>query len=463
MNGDKKKLLWIAIAAVALIAVVLMPTPEGLTPEGKNVLGIVLFALIIWITDAFPVGISAFAILFLIPVLGILSIGDTFKGFISTVIFFVIATYAISVAIMNSPLAIRITRGLLKWAGGSTGKVLFAFMLASAFLSSIMSNVPVTALMMGLALGIIEPMGAQPGKSRLGRCFMLAIPFSAMLGGITTPAGSSVNILALFLLEEHAGITISFVKWMVMGIPICLILLPIMWWILMKMFKPEKIDQKVLEPVLNSIDVPEKLTVKEWKIIIIVLGMSVLWVLSSWIPALDITVVAMGGLLVFFLPGMNLFTWDEFNKGVGWDGVLLIGSVTALGTAVVASGLGNWIVNSVLASAVGLGSTLITGIVAMLVNLIHLILPVAPAIVSMTVAPLTDLAMLANIHPAVLTFTIAALAGGCFLLPIDAVPIITYTKKYYSVWDMFKSGFIVSIILVILVALWVPFISKFLF
>ncbi len=99
----------------------------------------------------------------------------------------------------------------------------------------------------------------------------------------------------------------------------------------------------------------------------------------------------------------------------------------------------------------------------MLVNLIHLILPVAPAIVSMTVAPLTDLAMLANIHPAVLTFTIAALAGGCFLLPIDAVPIITYTKKYYSVWDMFKSGFIVSIILVILVALWVPFISKFLF
>ena len=91
MNGDKKKLLWIAIAAVALIAVVLMPTPEGLTPEGKNVLGIVLFALIIWITDAFPVGISAFAILFLIPVLGILSIGDTFKGFISTVIFFVIA------------------------------------------------------------------------------------------------------------------------------------------------------------------------------------------------------------------------------------------------------------------------------------------------------------------------------------------------------------------------------------
>ncbi len=104
----------------------------------------------------------------------------------------------------------------------------------------------------------------------------------------------------------------------------------------MKMFKPEKIDQKVLEPVLNSIDIPEKLTVKEWKIIIIVLGMSVLWVLSSSIPALDITVVAMGGLLVFFLPGMNLFTWDEFNKGVGWDGVLLIGSVTALGTAVVA-------------------------------------------------------------------------------------------------------------------------------
>jgi len=459
MSTVAKKWLWLLIAVIAMVVVVMLPAPKGLTMEGKNILGIILFALILWASDALPLGVSAFAIILLIPVLGIMPTGDTFKAFISPVIFFVIATYGISVAIMKSPLAMRMTRFLLKWAGISTGKVLFAFMVGSAAFSAIISNVPVTALMMGLALSIIEPMGLKPGESRLGKCFMLAIPFAAMIGGFATPAGSSVNVLALFLLNEYTGIGISFVDWMLMGIPICIVILPFAWWVIIKMFKPEKIEPEVMESIVNHIEIPTKLTVKEWKILAIIFTISSLWIASSWVPALNLTLIAIGGLLLFFLPGMNLFTWEQFNEDVGWDGILLIGSVTALGSAVVVTGLGSWIVETALSGFLGMGIVATTGLVGMLVNLLHLILPVAPALVSMSIVPFVDVANLIGINPAIFTFTIAALSGCCLLVPLDAVPIMTYTKKYYTIWDMFKAGSIVSIVLVILVALWLPFIS----
>ena len=85
-------------------------------------------------------------------------------------------------------------------------------MAAAALLSSVMSNVPVTVLFLGLAQPVLKAVGAKPGSSRLGKCLMIGIPFAAVNGGMATPAGSSFNVLAMGVFESIAGKPLTFIQ-----------------------------------------------------------------------------------------------------------------------------------------------------------------------------------------------------------------------------------------------------------
>ena len=453
---NNKKFYGLFAAAVVLVGTFLLPVPEGLTLAGKNTLGVLLAALILWTTEAIPLAITAFALIILQPIYGIADLNTAFKEFISPVIFFVIATYGISVSIMKTPLAVRMARWLLKRAGNDSKKVILAFIAGPAFVSTVVSNVPATVLFMGLALSILKAMGAKPGSSKLGKALMIAIPFGAMIGGMATPAGSSINILALYMLDKFANINISFVDWVMFGLPIAVVMIPISSFIIVKIFRPEPIEGDITE--LLKVEKEEKnLTIMEKKVMFILALLMIFWVMSTWIPAINITTVAIAGLIAFFLPGIDVLNWDEFSDEVGWDAVIMIGGVTSIGAAVVASGLSTWFLQQVLGGLVDLGVVPLTVLIGMIVNLLHLVLPISPAIVAVSVEPLSELAVLAGVSPVIFGVTTAFLAGCSMLLPLDAVPLITYNKKYYTMWDMFKAGSVTSLIWVLVTATWVPF------
>lgn len=458
---EKKKFLGILLAALLIIVFYFIDPPAGLSETGKNVLGLLLGGLVLWITEAVPVAVTALFMIIMQPILQIDSLSTAFKSFISPVIFFVLATFGLSIAIVKTPLAARIANWLIRKAGDRSENVVFAFMIGAAFLSSLISNVPVTALFMGLALQIIRTCSKNTDTANLGKVLMIAIPFGAMIGGMMTPAGSSINILALYLLEEYTETGVTFVEWMLFGVPVTIVLLPISWFILIKLIRPEPLEKGVVEKL--GAEIPVTFSKEEIKLSVIIILMVTLWIVSSWIKSIDITLVAMIGLILFFIPGINLLDWDEFAAGVGWDTILMVGGVTSIGAAVVQSGLGKWFVDQSLIGFVGWGIILLTIAVGMLVNVMHLVLPIAPAIVAVVIPPLVELSMAANIHPAIFTVTSAFLAGCSMLLPLDAVPLITYSKRYYSMWDMFKAGSLTSIIWAILVGLWVPFVAYWIY
>jgi len=291
------------------------------------------------------------------PVYGVAELNTAFKEFISPVIFFVIATYGISVSIMKTPLASPISRWLLKRAGNDSCRIILAFSIASAAISNFVSNVPATVLFMSLAMSILAKTGAKPGSSRLGKALMIAIPFAAMIGGIATPAGSSINILALDMLEKYAHLKITFLDWMVFGLPITIVMVPLSSFVLVKLFKPEPLtgilkgnnerslaDCQVaaaqesngavdLSSLLNMPDTQQGFSMMEKKVLVIVSLMMAFWIASTWVPAINITMVAVVGLIVFFLPGIDVLTWDEFSSEVGWDAILMIRLVFAGSTA----------------------------------------------------------------------------------------------------------------------------------
>ena len=78
--------------------------------------------------------------------------------------------------------------------------------------------------------------------------------------------------------------------------------------------------------------------------LLILTTMVVLWVMSTWVPELNVVLVSLVGAIAMFLPGMHLFSWKEVERGIGWEALLMVGGVTALGAASVETGLAQWLV-----------------------------------------------------------------------------------------------------------------------
>ncbi len=447
-------------AAIVLAILSFLTPPEGMSVAGMNTVGLLLMALVLWVTEAIPLSITALALIAFQPIYGVATSGVAFTNFINSVFFFVIASYGMSVAIMGTTFTKRITNWLLKKTNGEVFKVVLAFSASVGVLSAFISNIPATAVLMGLALGMLEPIEEGPMKARMSKTLMIAIPFGAMIGGLSTPAGSSINILALFLLEQNAGITISFLEWMAFGVPIAVLTIPISSYVLLKLFKPDAISAESINIILERTTVKEPLTVKEKKLLVILVLIFSFWIAGTWVPAFDITIIALVGLIAMFLPGIDVLTWDEFIEGVSWEAVLMVGGVSSIGAAVSATGVSSWFVSGVLSGLADMSMVTLVVLMGMFFNFIHLLLPIGPAIVAIGVVPLIVLADTMSISPVIFIITLTFMSGLCMLLPLDAVPLITYTKKHYTMMDMFKSGLIVSTVVVVLLAIWGPLVGS---
>ncbi|BAE85322.1 SLC13 family permease [Desulfitobacterium hafniense] len=452
----KKKWLGLGLGILILFTGYFWPETAGLTQPGKMSIAILMAGIVLWVTEVMPLAITALLLMVCMPYFEIFNWSTTWSKFISSVIFFIIATFAISVALIKTSLATRIAGVLIKWSQGNSKRLVLGFMAGTALLSAVCNNVPACSLFMSLALSILITDNAIPGKSNLGKCLMIGIPFGAMIGGTMTPAGTSINIMAMGLLEEATGITISFLDWMLMGIPFAIIIVPVCWLSLIMIFKPEDISQKSIDILQNRVVTTEKLNKEEKKIIIIIAVMLAAWIASTWIPWLDATGIAVMGLIAFFFPGIEVLSWDEFIKGVSWEVVLMIGGVNAVAAGIMSTGAAAWIVDSIMGGASGWSYPMLAGVTATVMAVLHGICPVGPAICGMATVPISGLAELINASPAVLTIIVAFGAGITFLLPLDCVPLITYGKGYYKMVDMVKAGIIPTIAVILVSAFMLP-------
>lgn len=234
----RRKAFGLLLAAVVIAASLLIPPFEGLDRTGINALGILLAAVVMWVTDALPAGVTGLLSLVLMIAFGISTPADAFLGIGSNSVVFTISVFSLTIILTKSSLARRIIGSMIKWAKADSKKLVLAFMLASAVLSSVMSNLAVGAMFMGIAFTIFEAVGAQKLKSNFARCIMLGIPVGAVNGGMGTPAGSSLNIVALGLYEEVAGKTITFLQWTIIGFPFMLVMTFVCWFCIVKVLKP---------------------------------------------------------------------------------------------------------------------------------------------------------------------------------------------------------------------------------
>jgi sodium-dependent dicarboxylate transporter 2/3/5 len=445
-----RRLTGLVASAVILGIMLATPAPSTLSPPAWRTAALFAAALVLWVSEAVPIAVTALLVVITQPLLGLAELPAAFASFISPVFFFVLVMFVIAQAISSTGLDRRFALWLLAKAGGDPRRVLFALIYGCGALSTIVSDVPVCAIFMAIALGIFDRLKLRPGESRFAKALMLGIPVASLIGGVGTPAGSSINILGLFLIEQGSGVRVPFLLWTAIGLPMVAIMLPIAAVTIAWFYPPE------ITSIAGAVDVVSErkqrgpLSAAEIRVLLVMAAMLVLWLLSSWHPAIDTVTVAVFGAAVMFFPFMGVFTsWKEVERGVGWDALIMIGGVTSLGAASAKTGLAKWLVDVSLSDIGGWTPVAAIAAISAFTVVIHLILPIAPVINAVLIPPIVLLAQSTGQNPALYGLPVAFTASCAFLLPLDAVMLVTYGKGYYGVTDLLLPGIVISIAWVI--------------
>ena len=444
-------------ALLILAAMFFIPAPDGLTEAGVRTLGCTLALLVCLSTGALPLGLTSLIFMMLYYVLGAAaSLPAAISGMATPPVFFILASFGMSAAVSESPISRRILYFMLKLFGKSLKSTLLGLMFATAVVSAFISNVPVTAMFVTIGLAFLKLYKDEESRRQTGRTMMIAIPVAAMIGGIMTPVGSSPNLVAISTLKSMAGYDISFVEWAAYGVPIGLVLIPLAWLIITRVFPPVELERERFEKFVEDSRVTEKVDRQEAKVIGIMGTMIILWVLSSWIPAINLYVVAVLGVAVMFLPGIRVLDWENFKKNTNWDVVFVTASVISLGNIISETGLSAWVVNTVFPAELSLPAFAMVFITAVFVILMLLVVPISGALIQILAGPLIVVAANCGIAPVVLIVTLCFCATNCYLLPIDTVPLLAYSTGYFQMTDMPRATAPILLVLALLCALWNP-------
>lgn len=315
-----KKYVYIFIAFLFVILSAVMPTPEGLTRDGQIMIGILAMAVFLWLTEAIPLPATGLLIMVLQPLLGIDSAKNVFSNFGNKAVFFILASFILASAIEKYGLHEKMAVHFLKIFGTSPRIFIFGVMVTGAFLSFIMQEHGVAALLLPILMQILILMKVVPKESNFGIATMLALTYGTTIGSWGTLLGGARNPLTVGFLDE-IGYSLNFLDWMKMNIPIVLISLPIVTIIILTFFPPE------IENIRNAItgiesEAGKKRIGKEGKGVAgILIATIFLWVFFS--DKIGVAVIALLSVASLFIFGF--IKWEDIEKRVQWGIILVYG------------------------------------------------------------------------------------------------------------------------------------------
>lgn len=454
-----------------LVAVIIMTAPiphellnngtSVLSTEGRNALAVLAFALILWVTEALPFHITGLLGMILLTLLRVGNFKAIVKeGFGSDTAVFFIGVLVLSAFITNSGLGRRISLGVLSLTGNRTSYILLGVLVAGALLSMWITDMAVAAILMSMAVGILENEGLKPMQSNFGRALLMACAWGPTIGGIATPAGCSPNPISVSLLKEMAGIELTFFDWMRYGVPSSLLIIVPSWLILLAVFPPEirelshsKEEFKNRYKALPAMSHEEKCTMVIFCITV------VLWlstpVLEKWLEiSIPISMPAILAACLFFIPGVSQTKWSVIEKDVAWNSILLVVSGLSIGTMLYQSGAAEWLSLSLLGGLGGLHPLLQIFLMVLLMALLKVVFSSNAVTATVLIPVVISLALNLGINPLVLTLPAAITSSLCFLLVTSSpTNVIPYAAGYFSIKDFAKAGVPMTLVSSVIVTL----------
>lgn len=519
---------WGQLAAFAGFWLVLAwPTPPDLSVAGQRLAAIGTAMSILWVTQAIPLGVTSLIPLAAFPLLGIQSTEAISRTYLNDSVFLFLGGFIIALGIERWGLHRRIALYVVWLLGSSPKRIVLGFALATGFLSMWISNTAAALLMIPIAMALLkslEEYGAQSkpvriekatlwGPSHFGASLMLAIAYSASIGGVATLIGTPPNLVfrQIFSITFPEAPPVAAGPWMLVFMPMAAIMILIMWGVVTFRMRPipgtESLGRNFFSEQLQSLG---RASTAERRMLVIFALTALLWITrvpisasgeadfgfqvpgwGPWVTRLliglgvepeiaegmvnDTTVAILMAVALFFIPAgnarpdhipfdespefdpqarFNLMDWKTANR-LPWEILLLFGGGFAIASGFTATGLSEWVG---MRFAGGLSGQSVWVIVlatsGLLTALTELTSNTVTCNILLPILGPTAVQMGVDPRLVMVAATISASLG--FMMPVGTPPnALVFGTGRLTVWEMARAGFLLNLVGVVLVTIFV--------
>src|SRR6056297_1226019 len=427
----KKKLTIYIISAILIVLPFLTSVPEGLTLQGYKALMAFIVCVLWWVTNVVPLMITSLLAIVLLPLMGATTTEAVYSKFGNTAIFFVIGSFILSAAFVNSGLSSRFTLKFLNLFDKNPLHLILGFQYLALIMGFWMSGHAVAALLLPLVIEINEKIIHQENGRAFAKSLCFSVMWGAVIGSMTTLLGGARGPLAIAILEKSTGQTISFSKYILFTIPIVIIISIVASLVLIKI-TPKNIQIKTCKSeIKEKVQKLGKLSRKEKKVLIVMIPTILSWIFFS--TTNGIAGIALSSTIALFI--LNAVKWSEIEKDVNWGVILMYGGAISLGYTLYECGVSDWLINLTLG-----GFTNTTIIIVLLTESMS-----NTAVVAFLLPVALSVAMSLNIHPIIIVMTVTIPSGIAFMMPMSTPAVaMMLSTGYLELKDTIKYGIILN-------------------
>ena len=464
---DSKK-IGLILGPLLFGLILLFFRPEGLGYAGVAILASTVWIATWWITECIPLAVTSLLPIVLFPVTEGLALTETTSSYGHKYVFLYIGGFILAITIERWNLHRRISLLIISLIGTNLKRVILGFMVATGFMSMWISNTATAVMMLPIGMAIAAQFKDHPDtpedeNATFGKALMLAIAYSASIGGMATLIGTPPNLVLAAMIQEIYGVEIQFAQWFMFGLPISIGLLFICWKYLTSIaFSfPQDSFPDGKEEIKKQLHDLGPMSYEEKAVLTVFCMTALAWMgrsfLNQFIPALDDTIIAIiAAVSLFLIPAAQsikraLITWEEAVK-LPWGILLLFGGGLALAQGFKGTGLAEFLGGQLTLLE---GASLIVVLFAIIASVNFLTeLTSNLATTAMVLPILAPLALAIDVHPYILMVGAAVAASCAFMLPVATPPnAVVFGSGYLKIPDMVRVGFAMNIVSIICLTL----------
>ncbi|EGQ1781986.1 DASS family sodium-coupled anion symporter [Staphylococcus pseudintermedius] len=488
-EGATFKPLWFILSFVALIAVLLMPTPASLPLMGKAALAILAFAVILWVTEAVTYPVSATIIVGLIILLlgfspvqnltqalgnpqsgGAVLKGDdlfgtgnalklAFSGFSTSAVALVAAALFLATAMQVTNLHKRLALLVLSFVGNKTKNIVIGAILVSIILAFFVPSATARAgAVVPILLGMIAAFGATK-NSKLAALLIITAVQAVSIWNIGIKTAAAQNIVAINFINDQLGHDVSWGEWFLYAAPWSIIMSIVLYFVMLKVIPPEQdAIQGGTELVKQQLAELGPIKPTEWRLIIISLLLLVSWSTEKVLHPIDSSSITLIALAIMLTPKIGVMNWKEVESRIPWGTIIVFGVGISLGNVLLKTTAAQWLSDQTfgLMGLKGMPIVATIALISLFNILIHLGFASATSLASALIPVFISLTSTLSLGDNAIGFVLIqqfVISFG-FLLPVSSPQsMLAYGTETFTVKDFLKAGIPITIVGYILVVI----------
>jgi len=427
-----------------------------LTREGKAALALFMLAVVWWVFEVVPIGVTGIAIGVVQALFLIRPAREAFTDFMEPSVWFIIGSLVIGLAFTKTGLTQRMAYRVLALVGERTSMIYLGCFAMTAGMTHLMAHTAVAAAIFPLLMAVHSLYAEDGQPTRFGKGLFIGMAFVAGAGSIVTLLGAARGAVAIGFFKDIVGREVSFFELTYYMAPVGWVMAILLWVFCMLFFRPERrtipgLRERVraLHARLGPLSRSEMLVVG-----IVALAIGALMA-RQFVPAmqpLNKSAIILVATVLFFV--LKVLTLEDLEK-IPWNIVLLFGGAMSIGLCLWNTGAASWLAVQWLALFQGAHwFVFVMGVAVFVLLFTNFIMNVAAIAICLPVALV--IAGYLGVAPEVVFYSSLVAAGMPFLLLIGAAPnAIAYGSQQFSSGEFFKAGVPASLLLLVVLAVFV--------